>query len=148
MRKTAILGVGLVATAVSVAKGILKDRPAQDNDEIDLAAVAVNRRIRMRARPFIGATILVVAGRVELDLRRVVPAPTGVEVSVLMFGGSLLVVVPPDWRVLTSVKTRGAVVANPESESGDDDPTLRLEGSAWISRIKVTRRSVLTAVAS
>ena len=148
MRKTAILGVGLVATAVAMAKGILRGRPAQDHDAIDLAAVAANRRIRMRAKPFIGATILVVAGRVELDLRRVVPAPTGVEVSVLMFGGSLLVVVPPEWRVLTSVKTRGALVDSAESESGDDDPALRLEGSAWISRIKVSRRSVLTAVAS
>ena len=77
------------------ARALLKDRWAQDQDEIDLAAVAASRRIRMRARPFIGATILVAAASVELDLRRVLPAPTGVEVSVLMFGGSLRVVIPP-----------------------------------------------------
>lgn len=127
---------------------MLKDRSTQYSDEIDLAAVAASRRLRMRAQPFIGATILVVAGRVELDLRRVVPAPTGVEVSVLMFGGSLRVVIPPDWRVTTSVKRRAAFIAGPERQTDGDDPTLRLEGSAWMSRIEVVQRSAPAAVAS
>ena len=148
MRKAAILALALVAAAVGAAKGLLKDRSSQDNDEIDLAAVAVRRRIRMRAKPFIGATILVVAGAVELDLRRVLPAPTGVEVAVLMVGGSLRVVIPPGWRAVTSVKARVAIVKSPGIEASDDDPTLRLEGAAWLSRIEVIQRSVPVAVAS
>ena len=149
MRRTAILLAGLVTAAVSAARALLRDRSAQDSDEIDLAAVVATRRLRMRAQPFIGATILVVAGRVELDLRRVVPAPTGVEVSVLMFGGSLRVVIPPDWQLTTSVKRRAAFVVGPgASRTAGDDPTIVLEGSAWVSRIEVIERSAPVAVAS
>ena len=113
MRRTAILLVGLVAAAVTTAKALLKDRSDQDHDEIDLAAVAARRRIRMRAKPFIGATILVAAASVELDLRRVHPAPTGVEIAVMMFGGSLRVVTPPGWSVLNSVSARATRISEP-----------------------------------
>jgi len=148
MRKTAILLIGLVAAVLGTARALLKDRAAQDRDEIDLAAVATSRRIRMRAKPFIGATILVAAAAVELDLRRVLPAPTGVEISVLMYGGSLRVVIPPGWQVLTSVKTRAARVSGPNEDTSEDAPVLRLEGSAWLSRIEIIQRSVPVAVAS
>ena len=140
--------LGLVAGVLGAARALLNDRWAQDQDEIDLAAIAASRRIRMRARPFIGATILVAAASVELDLRRVLPAPTGVEVSMLMFGGSLRVVTPPGWQVATSIKTRGARLSSPTEAINDDAPVLRLEGSAWLSRIEVTQRPVPVAVAS
>lgn len=140
--------IGLVATALGAAKVILKDRSAQDHDEIDLAAVAARRRIRMRARPFIGATILVAVAAVELDLRRVLPAPTGIEVSVMMFGGSLRVVTPPGWDVVNSVRTRATSVIGPTEGTADDAPIIRLEGSAWLSRIEIIERSVPVAVAS
>jgi hypothetical protein len=148
MRKTAILLIGLVAGILGTAKALLKDRSALDQDEIDLAAVATRRRIRMRAQPFQGATILVAAAAVELDLRRVLPGPTGVEISMLMFGASLRVVIPPGWEVSTSVKTRAVTVIEPSEDTSDDAPVLRLEGSAWLSRIEVIQRSVPVAVAS
>ena len=148
MRRTAIWLLGLAAGALGAARALLNDRWAQDQDEIDLAAVVASRRIRMRARPFIGATILVAAASVELDLRRVLPAPTGVEVSVLMFAGSLRVVTPPGWQVAASVRTRGAPVSSSTEGADDDAPLLRLEGSAWLSRIEVIQRPVPVAVAS
>jgi hypothetical protein len=148
MRRTAILLFGLVATAVATAKALLKDRSDQDHDEIDLAAVAARRRIRMRAKPFIGATILVIVASVELDLRRVHPAPTGVEISVMMFGGSLRVVTPPGWGVVNSVKPRATRFNVPDDDTAEDAPVIRLEGSAWLSRIEIIRRSVPVAVAS
>jgi len=148
MRRTAILLIGLVAAAVTTAKALLRDRSDQDHDEIDLAAVAARRRIRMRARPFIGATILVAVATVELDLRRVLPAPTGVEISVMMFGGSLRVVTPPGWQVVNSVKARGSRVMVPAKHTTEDAPVVRLEGSAWLSRIEIIQRSVPVAVAS
>lgn len=148
MRRTAILLVGLAAGVVGAARALLNDRWAQDQDEIDLAAVAASRRIRMRARPFIGATLLIAAASIELDLRRVLPAPTGVEVSTLMFAGSLRVVTPPGWQVAASVTTRGARVTTPTEPTNDDAPLLRLEGSAWLSRIEVIQRPVPVAVAS
>jgi hypothetical protein len=148
MRRTTILLVGLIAAAVTTAKALLKDRSDQDHDEIDLAAVAARRRIRMRAKPFIGATILVAAASVELDLRRVLPAPTGVEVAVMMFGGSLRVVTPPGWSVVNSVSARATRISEPPDDTLDDAPVIRLEGSAWLSRIEVIQRSVPVAVAS
>jgi hypothetical protein len=148
MRRTAILLLGLVAGVLGAARALLNDRWTQDQDEIDLAAIAASRRIRMRARPFIGATILVAAASVELDLRRVLPAPTGVEVSMLMFGGSLRVVTPPGWQIATSIKTRGTRLSSPTEAINDDAPVLRLEGSAWLSSIEVTQRPVPVAVAS
>ena len=149
MRRTAILLFGLATGVLAAARAVLNDRWAQDQDEIDLAAIVASRRIRMRARPFIGATILVAAASVELDLRRVLPAPTGVEVSVLMVAGSLRVVTPPGWQIATSVKTRGAPVISPTvGGASDDAPVLRLGGSAWLSRIEVIQRPVPVAVAS
>jgi hypothetical protein len=148
MRRTAILLIGLVATAVAAAKALLKDRSDQDHDEIDLAAVAARRRIRMRAKPFIGATILVTAASVELDLRRVQPAPTGVEISVMMFGGALRIVTPPGWEVVNSVKPRVTRFNLPVENTAEDAPVIRLEGSAWLSRIEIIQRSVPVAVAS
>ena len=148
MRRTAILLAGIITVAVGAAKALLRGQSTQDSDEIDLAAVVATRRIRMRAQPFIGATILVMAGRVEVDLRRVVPAPTGVEVSVLMFGGSLRIVIPPDWQVTTSVKRRAAFFVGPARATAGDNPIIMLEGSAWVSRIEVIQRSAPIAVAS
>lgn len=148
MRKTAILLIGLVAGVLGTARALLKDRATQDQDEIDLAAVATRRRIRMRAQPFQGATILVAVAAVELDLRRVLPAPTGIEISVLLFGASLRVVIPPGWEVSTSVKTRAVTVTEPIGDTSEDAPVLRLDGSAWLSRIEIIQRSVPVAVAS
>ena len=148
MRRTSILLIGLVAAAVTTAKALLKDRTDQDHDEIDLAAVAARRRIRMRAKPFIGATILVAAAAVELDLRRVLPAPTGVEIAVMMFGGSLRVVTPPGWRVVNSVAAHATRINEPAYDTLDDAPVIRLEGSTWFSLIEVIQRSVPVAVAS
>jgi len=148
MRRTAILLIGLVAAAVTTAKALLKDRSNQDHDEIDLAVVAARRRIRMRAKPFIGATILVAVATIELDLRRVLPAPTGVEISVMMFGGSLRVVTPPGWDVANSLKTRATRVKAPADDTAEDAPVIRLEGSAWLSRVEIIQRSVPVAVAS
>jgi hypothetical protein len=148
MRKTAISLIGLAAAALAIAKGLLKDRYSEHQDEIDFAAIAASRRIRMRAKPFIGATILVAAAVVELDLRRVLPGPTGVEISVLMFGGSLRVITPPGWQVIDSVVTRATSISIPANDDAQDAPAVRLEGSAWLSRIEVIQRSGPVAVAS
>ena len=148
MRRTAILLIGLATVVVTAARALLKDRSDPDHDEIDFAAVASRRRIRMRAKPFIGATMLVAAGAVELDLRTVHPAPTGIEILVMMLGGSLRVVIPPGWDVVTSINARGTRITVPGDEIPEDAPVIRLEGSAWLSRIEIIERSVPVAVAS
>jgi hypothetical protein len=66
----------------------------------------------------------------------------------MMFGGSLRVVTPPGWEVVNSVKTRAVRISTPEDDTSEDAPVIRLEGSAWLSRIEIIQRSVPVAVAS
>ena len=139
---------GLLAAALAVAKLAVRERSGDERDEIDLAAVLENRKVRMRARPFQGGTLMAAAAAVELDLRRVIAAPTGVEVSVFLVGSSLRLVIPPDWNIDRSVARRAAVVTSVAGEGGEDEPTLRIIGSAWLSRLEVVARPTMSAVAS
>ena len=66
----------------------------------------------------------------------------------IMFGGSLRLVIPPDWEIENSLKTRAAWVSGPELRIHDDAPVMRLEGSAWLSRVETIQRPVPVAVAS
>lgn len=143
--------IGLVTTVAALlafAKVMARDRSNEDRDEIDVAAILENRHLRMRSRPFIGGTVLVVAGQVELDLRRTTPAPTGVELAVLVVCGVLRLVVPPDWRPEISVDTRAARLDSFLTDSNTDGPLFRLTGRALLSRVEVVPRAVPTAAAS
>lgn len=95
------------------------------SDELDLAVIGRRRRWRVRANPFIGATILVVAADVELDLRAAVPAPTGIEVHAIVLGGRLQVLGQPDWRL--------------DGEPVTDAPLLRVVAFVRLGRVKVDR---------
>jgi hypothetical protein len=141
MAKLLAAVVGLVAGALGVARLVLIDRANEETDEIDLAVVAARRRYRIRARPFIGATILVVAGDAELDLRRAMPSPTGIEVSTIVVCGRLTVIANTDWNVDNPIGTG--------SERADsDDPTIRIRGRRILGRVEVIRRPAPIAVAS
>ena len=141
MSKLLITLAWLIAGAVGLARFLLVDRVNEESDEIDLAVVAARRRYRIRARPFIGATILVAAGDAELDLRRAVPSPTGIEVNALVICGRLSVIAHADWNV-----------DNPIGEgslnSGMDAFTLRIRGRRILGQVEVEHRSAPAAVAS
>lgn len=141
MAKLLISLAWLIAGVVGLARFLLVDRVNEESDEIDLAVVAARRRYRIRARPFIGATILVAAGDAELDLRRAVPSPTGIEVNALVICGRLTVIAHADWNV-----------DNPIGEgslsSKTDAFTLRIRGRRILGRVEVERRSAPAAVAS
>ena len=141
MPKLLIALGGLIAGALALARLFLVDRVDEESDEIDLAVVAARRRYRIRARPFIGATILVAAGVAELDLRRAVPSPTGIEVNAIVICGRLSVIANAAWNV-----------DNPIGEgSAGFDPdafTVRIRGRRILGRVEVERRSAPTAVAS
>lgn len=140
--------VTVVAALLVFAKLMARDRSNEDRDEIDVAAIMENRHLRMRSRPFIGGTILVVGGQVELDLRRTTPAPTGVEIAILVLCGVLRLVVPPDWRPEISVDFRAGRLVSPSTDSNSDGPLFRLTGRALLSRVELIPRAVPTAVAS
>jgi hypothetical protein len=143
--------MALVATlgaALFLAKLIVRDRSQEDRDEVDVTSILQSRRLRMRSRPFIGGTILVVAGRLELDLRRVVPAPTGIEIEVLLIGGVVRIVVPPNWRREVAVRSRAARIDSMPTGLESDSPLFRLTGQAWMSRVVLIGRRVPSALAS
>ena len=141
MSKLLVALAWLIAGALGLARLLLVDRINEESDEIDLAVVAARRRYRIRARPFIGATILVAAGDAELDLRRAVPSPTGIEVNALVVCGRLSVISHADWNVDNPI---GEGSAHPDP----DGFTVRIRGRRILGRVQVKRRSALTAVAS
>ena len=141
MSKLLIALVSLIAGALGLARVLLVDRVNEESDEIDLAVVAARRRYRIRARPFIGATILVAAGDVELDLRRAVPSPTGIEVNALVICGRLLVIANADWNVDNPLGV-GTLSLNPDAF------TLRIRGRRILGQVRVEHRSALTVLAS
>ncbi|MGH8926083.1 MAG: hypothetical protein ACRDWA_15820 [Acidimicrobiia bacterium] len=141
MAKVLTAAAALIACALGLARLVLQDRVKDTTDEIDLAVVAARRRYRIRARPFIGATILVVAGDAELDLRRAVPSPTGIEVSAIVICGRLTVVANADWNVDNPM---GGGSEKPDPDS----PAVRIKGRRILGRVEVERRSAPSAVAS
>lgn len=141
MPKTIPAVAALIAGGLGLARVVLNDRVNEEADEIDLAVVASRRRYRVKARPFIGATIMVIAGDAELDLRRVLPSPTGIEVNVLVIGGRLVIVASPEWNIVSSLS------GGSERQDGDA-PTLWVKGRRTLGTVRITRRSVPTAVAS
>jgi hypothetical protein len=120
--------VGLIAAlaaALGLAKAVLSDEVGEGADEFDLAVVAGRRRYRLRGRPLLEGRILVVAGWAELDLRRAVPGPTGIDVHAIVIGGGLVVVANSDW----------------------EPRTLRLKQRHLLGRVSIERRSAPSAVA-
>jgi hypothetical protein len=148
VRRLLLILTGLLAAALAVAKLAVRERSGEERDEIDLAAVLESRKVRMRSRPFQGGTLMATAAAVELDLRRVVAAPTGIELAVFLVGSSLRLVVPTDWNLDDAVVRRVATVTFRSGAGGDDEPTMRIVGSAWFSRLEVVARPTMTAVAS
>lgn len=130
--------LGLTAVAAVAAKLVLRSRIDDDLDEADLAVVLTATVYRPTARPYIGATVLVVAGAAHIDLTRVEPAPTGVELALSVVAASLRVTVPTTWNVAVALDQRGSSVRSPQDKS-TDAPWLRIIGRAWGSAVEVVR---------
>jgi hypothetical protein len=138
MKRFLLFMVGLVGLAAVAAKLLLRSRVDEDLDEADLAVVLTGTVYRPTAQPFIGATVLVVAGAADIDLRQVEPAPTGVELALSMFGASLRVTIPKTWNVSVDLDQRGAAVQYPQ-DTTPDAPWLRVIGRAWGAAIQIAR---------
>jgi hypothetical protein len=95
------------------------------SDEPDLAVIARRRRIRTRADPFIGITLLLVLSDVELDLRLATPAPTGIEIHAIVVGSRLRIVARPEWRL--------------DGEPRTDAPLLRVITTTRFGRVNIDR---------
>lgn len=140
MRKLLVGTVVFIAALLGAGRMVLRHQVNEESDEIDLAVVAAKRRYRIRAQAFIGATILVIAGDAELDLRRAVPGPTGIDVDAIVICGRLAVVANPEW----SVDNR---LGEDSTQAADDSPTVRVKGQSFLGRVVVQKRTVPTTVA-
>jgi hypothetical protein len=95
------------------------------NDELDLAIIGRRRRLVSTADPFIGATLLVIASSVELDLRAATPAPTGIEIHTVVVAGRLSIRAQPDWRL--------------DGETDSDAPLLRVIAVSKLGKVSIDR---------
>jgi hypothetical protein len=130
-------GLGLFLLAgLLAAKGILRSRADLSLDEIDLAVVLGRRWFQSRARPFLGGTVLVIAGSITLDLRQVDPAPTGIEIAIRAVAGRVSVLVPADWNLSVDLEEAAAWVDAP-GPIEPDSPWLRIIGRAWLARVRL-----------
>lgn len=95
------------------------------SDELDIAVIGRRRRIVVTANPFIGATMLIVASSVELDLRQATPAPTGIEIHAIVIAGRLLIKARPEWRL--------------DGEPASEAPLLRVVALSRLGKVSIDR---------
>lgn len=100
-------------------------RPSKTSDELDLAIIGQKRRYEVSAKPFLGATILVVGAWVDLDLRPATPGPTGIEVHAIVIAGRLRLLANPNWRL--------------DGEPATDAPLLRVAATARLGKVLIDR---------
>ena len=137
----AVIGLGVAA------KVLLESHAAEDTEEIDLVNIFGTSNLISAAKPFFGGKITTVFGGTHLDLRRVVPAPTGIYVDILVIFGGLSLVIPPGWKVVFD----GALAAGRFEDltrpaTDPDAPILRIGGWVALSGVEVTSRPSLQSV--
>jgi hypothetical protein len=93
--------LGLIATlgAAAAAKFMLKSNAEPKTQEVDMVAIFEGEDLTSTADPFYGGKVLTMFGGTRLDLRQVVPAPTGVYLDLAMVFGGLDLIVPLGWKV-------------------------------------------------
>jgi hypothetical protein len=138
--------VALLAFAVA-AKFLLESNAREDTDEIDLVNIFGGYNLASSADPFFGGKITSVFGVTHLDLRRVVPAPTGIYLDLLVAFGGLSLVIPPGWKVVFDGTTAAGRFEDLTRPVDDPDATvLRIGGLITLAAVEVTSRPVLRPV--
>jgi hypothetical protein len=137
----------LLLGAAVAAKFLLESHAAEDTEEIDLVNIFGTVNLISTADPFFGGKITTAFGGTHIDLRRVMPAPTGIYLDILVTFGGLSVVVPPGWRVVYD----GALAAGRFEDltrpvSDPDAPIVRFGGLVALAAVEVTSRPSLQPV--
>lgn len=136
----------LLAVIVIGARRFFQSRADEELDEVDLAVIAGSLEFRSKAKPFIGGTLLAMFASVEIDLRRVTPAPTGIELGLAVVASRVTVVVPPGWNLAWGVHNIAGNLSPQPEGAIEDAPWLRIIGRTVGGRIEVVTRGVPTAV--
>lgn len=138
----ALLGIALAA------KLLLRSHATEDTEEIDLVNILGGYKLISAADPFFGGKVTTLFGGTLIDLRRAVPAPTGIYLDILVAFGGLSLVVPPGWRVVfDGTVTAGRIEDLTRPVTDPDAPLVRIGGLVALGGIEATTRPLVEAVA-
>ncbi len=139
--------IALLGTALA-AKLVLQSHATEDTEEIDLVNIFGGYKLLSAADPFFGGKVTTLFGGTLIDLRRAVPAPTGIYLDILVVFGGLSLVVPPGWRVVfDGTVTAGRIEDLTRPVTDPDAPLVRIGGLVALGGIEATTRPLVEAVA-
>jgi len=139
--------VALLGAAMA-AKLLLHSHATEDTEEIDLVNIFGGHKLISAADPFFGGKVTTLFGGTLIDLRRVVPAPTGIYLDILVVFGGLSLVVPPGWRVVfDGTVTAGRIEDLTRPVTDPDAPLVRVGGLVAVGGIEATTRPLVEVVA-
>ena len=138
----ALLGAALAA------KLLLQSHATEETEEIDLVNIFGGERLISAADPFFGGKVTTLFGGTLIDLRRVVPAPTGIYLDILVAFGGLSLVVPPGWKVVfDGTVTAGRIEDLTRPVDDPDAPIVRVGGLVALGGVEATTRPLVEVVA-
>lgn len=133
--------------AALAAKFMLDSNAEPQTEEIDLVAIFEGKNLVSTADPFYGGKVLSMFGGVLIDLRKATPAPTGIDLDVMVVMGGLSIVVPEGWRVKNSVQIyAGGLDDKTKTTSDEDVPHLNLKGTVAMGGVQIVTKSPVEAV--
>lgn len=132
--------IAAVGAAIA-AKFILESNAEPDTEEIDLVAIFEGRELVSTADPFYGGKVMSMFGGVMMDLRQATPAPTGIDIDLMVAMGGVSVVVPEGWRVTRNVKIfAGGLDDRSKPTAEDDAPVLNLKGMVAMGGVQIVAK--------
>ncbi len=133
--------------AALAAKFMLDSNAEPGTEEIDLVAIFEGKNLVSTADPFYGGKVLSMFGGVLIDLRKATPAPTGIDLDVMVVMGGLSIVVPEGWRVKNSVQIyAGGLDDKTKTTANEDVPHLNLKGTVAMGGVQIVTKSPVEAV--
>jgi len=139
--------VALLGAALA-AKLLLQSHATEETEEIDLVNIFGAEQLISAADPFFGGKVTTLFGGTLIDLRRVVPAPTGIYLDILVAFGGLSLVVPPGWKVVfDGTVTAGRIEDLTRPVDDPDAPIVRVGGFVALGGVEATTRPLVEAVA-
>lgn len=131
----AVLGAALAA------RFLLESHASETTEEIDLVNVFGGEHLASSADPFFGGKVTTLFGGTLIDLRRAVPAPTGVYLDILVILGGLSLVVPPGWKVVFDGNVAAGGYEDLTQVTSDPDaPVVRVGGLVALGGLRASTR--------
>ncbi len=139
--------VALLGAALA-AKLLLQSHATEETEEIDLVNIFGGEKLISAADPFFGGKVTTLFGGTLIDLRRVVPAPTGIYLDILVAFGGLSLVVPPGWKVVFDGTVAAGRIEDLTRPVDDPDaPIVRVGGLVALGGVEATTRPLVEVVA-